>query len=293
LKKRKEPKTYLLVMPIFAVILSVVIFPLIWAIFISFHEWNPTVSPERKFIGFGNFIQVFTDHRFLDSLKRLLYYSGFGVILQVFLGMAIALILVNYVKSDKLRGGLLILYLVPMMMAPVVVGQIWVLLVTGTGTINNMLISIGLSPVAWRGKDLALTTVMLTDIWQWTALPLLIIYAGRISIPENLYEAAYLDGASDWMIFRRITLPYLTIPLAIAFLLRFMDSYKYLDKVFIMTYGGPGTASELPVFYTFLVGFSYYKVGYAAALGWIIGLAAVFFMLLFWKIIRRRAIEGG
>lgn len=284
---KRETIPYFLVVPVFAVILFVVIFPLVWAVFISFHEWNPTISLQRRFVGINNFVQAFTDPRFLDSLKRTLYYSGFGVVLQVFLGMAVALCLVNYVKSNKIRTILLIVYLVPMMMANIVVGQIWVLLVTATGTLNNILISLGFSPVAWLGKDLALTTVMVTDIWQWTSLPLLILYAGRISIPQNLYEAAYLDGASDGMIFRRITLPYLATPLAIAFLLRFMDSYKYFDKVFIMTYGGPGTATELPTFYTYLVGFSYFKIGYAAALSWLFGLSAVFAMMLFWRLMRR------
>lgn len=285
-KHQRRIPTFLMI-PTFAVIWTVIIFPLIWAVYISFHNYNPTLSPERNFIGLRNYIRAFTDPRFVDSLKRLLYYSGFGVTLQVILGLLVALALVNYIKSPKVRTVLLIIYLVPMMMARVVVGQIWVLLITGTGTINNILTWLGLSPIDWRGKDLALTTLMIVDIWQWTSLPLLIIYAGRISIPNSFYEAANLDGASDWMIFRRVTLPYLTVPIAIAFLLRFMDSYNYFDKIFIMTYGGPGTATELPTFYIYLQGFSYYNVGYAAALGWLFGLAAVVGMRVFWRLIRK------
>jgi multiple sugar transport system permease protein len=158
-----------------------------------------------------------------------------------------------------------------------------------TGTINNILVWLGFSPVGWRAKELALTTIMIVDIWQWTALPLLIAYAARISIPDGLYESARLDGASKWLILRKITLPYMRVPLAIAFLLRFMDSYKFLDKVFIMTYGGPGTATELPTFYLYQTAFSYFKVGYGAAMSWIFGIIAVVAMFFFWRLAKRMA----
>lgn len=289
---RQEKIPYYLLSPTLIVILFVVIFPLSWAIFISLHRWNPTVSPQRTFVGVGNFIHVFTDSRFIASLGRMLYYSGLGTVIETTLATAVALALVKYIKSNVIRTVLLTLYLLPMMVANIIAGEIWVLLVTATGTLNNILISIGLSPIAWRSPQLALTTAMVTDIWQWTGLPLLIIYAGRISIPQNLYEAAYLDGASDWMIFKRITLPYLTIPIGMAFLFRFMDSCKYFDKIFVLTYGGPGNATEVPSFYLYLQGFSYYNVGYAAALNLVYGFAIVFALMALWKLIRRKSMGG-
>lgn len=263
---------------------AVVIFPLIWAVYISFHDWNPTISPERTFVGIWNYINVFRDERFLSALLRMLYYSGVGVTIQLFLGTAIALALVEYVRSERLRTFLLVLFLLPMMMAEAVAAQMWTLLITDTGTINNILVWLGLNPVGWRSRELALTTLMIVDIWQWTALPLLIAYAARISIPESLYESSRLDGASRWLILRKITLPYMRVPLAIAFLLRFMDSYKFLDKVFIMTYGGPGTATELPTFYLYQTAFSYFKVGYGAAMSWIFGIIAIIGMFFFWRL---------
>ncbi len=268
------------------IIICVVIFPLIWAIYISLTNYSPVISPEKKFVGLANFIRVFKDDRFIDSLWRMVFYSGFGVAIQVLLGTALALAFVKYIKSGLWRAVLIIIYLLPMMMAEVVAAQMWYLLVSAAGTFNNILISLRFQPINWLGKDMALATVMIADIWQWTGLTLLIVFAARISVPEDLYESAELDGASEWMILRRITLPYLARPMAIAALLRFMDSYKYLDKVFIMTYGGPGTATELPTFYAYLVGFSYFKVGYAAAMSWIFGIGAVLAMLLFWQLMR-------
>lgn len=268
------------------IILCVVIFPLIWAIYISLTNYSPTISPERKFIGISNYIQVFKDPRFIDSLKRLAFYSGVGVTVQVFFGTMIALAIVKYVKSGIWQAVLIVIYLLPMMMAEVVAAQMWYLLVSAAGTFNNILNSLGFKEIDWLGKDMALITIMTADIWQWTGLTLLLVFAARISIPEDLYESAELDEASDLMIMRKITLPYLAKPIAVAAILRFMDSYKYMDKVFIMTYGGPGTATELPTFYAYLVGFSYFKVGYAAAMSWVFGIGAVIAMLLFWRLIR-------
>jgi len=284
-ESKRIPKTpyYLMIPPQF-LIWVVVIFPLLWAIYISFHDWNPTISPERTFVGLQNYINVFRDGRFIGALLRMLYYSGVGVTIQLVLGTAIALALVEYVHSERLRTFLLVLFLLPMMMAEAVAAQMWTLLITDTGTINNILIWLGLNPIGWRSRELALTTIMIVDIWQWTALPLLIAYAARISIPESLYESSRLDGASKWLILRKITLPYMRVPLAIAFLLRFMDSYKFLDKVFIMTYGGPGTATELPTFYLYQTAFSYFKVGYGAAMSWIFGIIAVVGMFIFWRL---------
>ncbi|BER91489.1 MAG: multiple sugar transport system permease protein [Candidatus Atribacteria bacterium] len=285
--KRMPKRPLYLIIPPQLLVLAIVIFPLLWAIYISFHSWNPTISPERRFVGIANYIAVLKDERFLASLGRMLYYSGVGVTIQLVLGTLIALALVEYIRSERLRTFALVVFLLPMMMAEAVVAQMWTLLVTDTGTINNILVWLGFSPIGWRTQKLALTTLMIVDIWQWTSLPLLIAYAARISVPERLLESARLDGASKFLILRKIILPYMRVPLAIAFLLRFMDSYKFLDKVFIMTYGGPGTATELPTFYLYQTAFSYFNVGYAASMSWIFGIMAVVAMLIFWRLTKR------
>jgi multiple sugar transport system permease protein len=142
----------------------------------------------------------------------------------------------------------------------------------------------GIGSVGWlQSRWIGLTALMIADTWQWVGLPLLIIYGGRASIADTLYEAAQVNGASRWMQFRRITFPQLKNLIAIAFILRFMDAYKFFDKLFIMTRGGPGTQTELPTFFTYLVGFSSFNIGRAAALTWVIGLGSIVTMLLFWR----------
>jgi multiple sugar transport system permease protein len=189
------------------------------------------------------------------------------------------------VENQAIRVGLLTLFALPMMIAPIVAGRVFQLIfLPGGGLINTTLATLGLPQVGWLlSRWLGLTSIMIADTWQWVGLPLLIVYGGRSSIPDSLYEAAKIDGASRWMIFRRITLPRLRNLIAIAFLLRFMDAFKYFDKMFIMTRGGPGTATELPTYYTYLVGFSNFFIGRAAALTWVLGLGTVIAMLLFWK----------
>jgi multiple sugar transport system permease protein len=197
------------------------------------------------------------------------------------------------VENRVLRVGLLTLFTVPMMYAPLVAGRIWQLLfLPGGGVVNGLLGTVGLTGVGWlNSRWLGLTSIMIADTWQWVGLPLLIVYGGRASLSESMYEAARVDGASRWMTFRRITFPQLRNLIVIAGLLRFMDAYKFFDKLFIMTGGGPGTATELPTYFAYLVGFQNFNIGQAAALTWVLGLGSVVTLFLFWRYMS--TVQGG
>jgi multiple sugar transport system permease protein len=281
---------YLLVGPTIVTVFLVTIGPLIWSLWLSLNRWRPGSLRYQtpQLTGLSNFEWVFTTGRFWNSIINFAYYGGVGVTLQVILGLGLALALYNYVENRAIRVGLLTLFAVPMMIAPIVAGRVFQLIfLPGGGLINTTLASMGLPQPGWLlSRWLGLTSIMIADTWQWVGLPLLIIYGGRSSIPESLYEAAKIDGASRWMMFRRITLPRLRNLIAIAFLLRFMDAFKYFDKMFIMTSGGPGTATELPTYYAYLVGFSNFFIGHAAALTWVLGLGTVVAIFLFWNFAR-------
>lgn len=174
-------------------------------------------------------------------------------------------------------------------MPPIVVGDLWAFIFTPqSGVLNHLLRQVGVPPQNWTGAELGMAAITITDIWQWTALPLLIAFSGRSSLPESLYEAARLDGASRWFTIRRITLPLLKDLLLIALLLRLMDAYKFFDAAYIITRGGPGTATELPGLLTYLVGFKDFDIGRAAALTWVIGLLAIVVMQSLWKLMRQQ-----
>ena len=286
---------YVLVGPTIVTVFLVTIGPMLWSLWLSFNRWRPgsIAYQEPTWTGISNYVWLATETRFWNSLVNFAYYGGFGVILQVTLGLGLALALYNYIDNPKIRIGLLTLFALPMMIAPIIAGRTFQLIfLPGAGVVNLTLATMGLPQPQWLlSRWLGLTSIMLADTWQWVGLPLLITYGGRSSIPDSLYEAAKIDGASRWMMFRRITLPRLRNLIAIAFLLRFMDAFKFFDKMFIMTGGGPGTATELPTFYAYQEGFNNFVIGRAAALTWVLGLGTVITILLFWRF--ASGSEGG
>lgn len=274
--------------------LAVTIFPTLWSLLVSFRNWLPGIGTGAAWAGLDNYVWVLTNPRFWHAVRNLAYYAGVGVLIEMVLGIGLALLLYNCFSSDRVRMGLLTLLVLPLMISPIVGGDIWRLLLTPFGgAVNAILARLGLFQPNWLGKELALTSVMIADIWQWTGLPLLIVYSGRVALPKSIYEAARVDGASSLRILRRITLPMLKNLIAIAFILRFMDAYKMFDALLIMTYGGPGTASELPTFYTYIVAFQEFNLGRAAALTWVIGLGAIVILRLLWDFIRKLGPQPG
>jgi multiple sugar transport system permease protein len=297
-KRRKPPKEdlvivknrtpFFLVLPALITLVVIVIYPMIYSLFYSFHQYNPIVGG-AQFIGFGNYKWLWTSPRWYNSLKNLAYYLGVGVLVQMVVAIAIALILYEFVKNKKLQIALLVIGIMPMMLPPSVVGIIWKFIFSPFGGVVNAVLEIGfgVEPINWLGDRLAMTSVLIADIWEWTSLPLMIIYSGRVSLPESVYEAARVDGAKPSLILRRVTLPMLKELIAIAFILRFMDAYKFIDKVSIMTAGGPGEASEVPSYFGYIVGVKQFNIGQATAMVWIIALMATVIITLFIRFMKR------
>ncbi|PSP86131.1 hypothetical protein BRC83_01735 [Halobacteriales archaeon QS_1_68_17] len=273
----RELAPYLLVGPTIVTVFLVTIGPMLWSLWLSFNRWKPgsLAYQEPTFTGVDNFAWLFTNDRFIHSVVNFAYYGGVGVFIQVALGTLLALALYNYVENQTLRVGLLTLFVVPMMYAPLVAGRMWQLLfLPGGGVVNGFLGILGLPQPSWLGSRwLGLTSIMVADTW-------------RASLSDSLYEAAQVDGASRWMMFRRITLPQLRNLIIVAAILRFMDAYKFFDKLFVMTNGGPGSTTELPTYFTYLVGFQNFNIGRAAALTWVLGLGSIITMMLFWRYMR-------
>ncbi|MGH3518304.1 MAG: carbohydrate ABC transporter permease [Haloechinothrix sp.] len=269
---------------------AAVVYPMVWSLWYSFHAWYPAQGIPPRFVGLENYEWLFTSGRFWNSVTNLLILAGVGVAVQMALATAIALALYEAVKSSRWRIVLLSLFLLPMTLAPIVVGDIWRLIFTQEGVLNYVVGLVGLPAQSWVGSDLGIWSVVLTDVWQWTALPLLIIFSGRATIPHNLYEAARLDGASWWYQTRRITLPLLRDLIAIALILRLMDAYKLIDTVFVVTsQGAPGSANEVPGLLGYLLAFQNFDMGRAAALTWMLGLGAILAIQVLWTVMRRRA----
>ena len=284
----KNSTPFLLVLPALAVLVSIVGYPMFWSLFYSLHEYNP-IAGAARFVGFGNYKWLWTLPRWYNSLGNLAYFLLSAVAIEMVLAIVVSLLLYEFVKNRTLQIVLMVICILPMMLAPSVVGILFRFIFSPFGGVVNAVIQ-GIfhkPPVNWLGEKYALTSILIADVWQWTSLPLMIIFSGRVSLPESVYEAARVDGAKPGRILVRITLPMLKELIAIAFILRFMDCYKYIDTVTVMTAGGPGEASEVPSFLAYLIGIKQFNLGRAAAMVWVISLGATVIITLFVRFMKQ------
>jgi multiple sugar transport system permease protein len=290
---RNEYVEYWFALPAILILLALVIIPMVWSLYVSFTNLNLTIaSRTTEFIGFANYADLLTSARFWDSIANTAYYVGIGLTVQFVLGFAVALIMANY-TDGWLNSLLFTVLLLPMMMAPVVAGLMWRLLFDESfGPINYLLGAVGLPEPSWLSSpQLALDAILIADIWQWTPFMILILYTGRLAISEDLYEAARMDGASKWFAFRHVTIPQMKGVIAVALLIRAMDAFKFFDKMYLMTQGGPGTASELATYYNYILGFTDFAMGKATAMSWLLLMFAVVLANIFLWVLERG--EGG
>jgi multiple sugar transport system permease protein len=248
------------------VIMAVFITFLVYVVALSVTD-STLAKPFHSFVGLENYRRALADETFRASVWSMLLFA-FGVTtLETGLGFVIALVVHSLIRAGR---WLLTLALLPLFTPPVAVGMIWKLFYDPvSGLINHYLLRLGIieSPVAFLGRlEWAMPSIMLADIWQWTAFCFLLILAALQSLPHDPYEAAAVDGASGWQVFRRLTLPMVLPAVIITFLFRLLISLKVFDLVFMLTYGGPGSSTQVASFYIYKVGFTMFKTGYAAAL---------------------------
>ena len=265
--------------------------PFVYMVGVSFTDLSFAL-PDRdgNFLGFDNYRRLMReDPVFWDSFATTLVFV-FGVVAVEFvLGFALALLLFHHLQR---RRFVLTLLLIPMMLAPVAVGLMWKLMLQGEfGMLTHYLRLLGLigPQTALLGDhSLVLWTVMAVDVWEWTPFVTLVFLAGLLSLPREPFEAAIMDGAGPWRVFRDITVPLLRPIIALVLLLRGIDAFKEFDKVFILTGGGPGTATELLSIYTWRVNFRNWDLGYGATCAFMVYLVvlilcAVFYKAIYWR----------
>lgn len=224
------------------------------------------VKSAKSFVGFDNFIDLYHDARAWGSLWRTIVFSLSATAIELLLGLGIALFLNRQFVGQKLVRTLL---LIPMIMTPVVSGLIWrVFYDPNSGIINYYLGVLGLgSNHNWLGStDLAMISVIIADVWQWTPFVFLILAAGLDAMPGEPLEAAEVDGASRIQKFFHVVLPLLMPSLTIAFLLRIIDSIKTFDIIYVMTRGGPSLATETTNMYAYIQGFNNFNISYATVI---------------------------
>lgn len=289
--KKKLFVRYSYVLPVMIILLGITIFPLIYSLLLSFYSCDLRLGGNWVFNSLNNYREaLFEDARVWSSLENTFFIAVPAVVLEFLIGLGLALLLNREIIGKKIITSLLILHV---MMPPIVAGLIWrVLYHEKYGAINGFLRSLGINAqFSWLGDpNLARVAVIFTDVWEWTPLMMMILLAGLQSISMEPYESAKIDGASPLQIFGYITLPLLRIPIMVAILIRLIDSIKLFDIIFVLTRGGPGGKTETISFYTYLVGFRYFRMGYAAALSYLLLIITVVLSMVFIRIMTRREV---
>jgi len=230
----------------------------------------------------GNFLELPGDGRFLNSLGVQLRLSVFTVLGQLLIGLGAALLL-N--RPSRLLEAIRALFIIPMVLPPIVVAIIWKVLFTPDISVLNWLLGLAHLPQpAWLAEPrLALPAIIVADIWEWFPFTLLMLLAALQIMPPEPIEAARIDGAGTWQVFRHVVLPLLRPTIVVTVLFRLIESVKAFPLIFIMTGGGPGTVTEATNYYAFLQGFTYSLLGFSAAIS-VVVLAGTF--LLSYAIVR-------
>lgn len=252
-------------LPALVFIIAMMIFPLGYTFWNSLTAWSLSAAKPATFIGLDNYIRLFQDERFQGAVVRTVYFTALAVLIEMGLGIAIALLLNREFKGKRIITSIMLL---PMMATPVAIAMVWLLMFEPTaGIINFSLKQLGLPRGLWiGGKDTVIPSLALVDIWEWTPMIVLICLAGLTALPHDPFESAIVDGASYWQITRHITLPLLMPTITVAMLLRLIDALKTFDIIYTMTLGGPGFASETLNILTYQNAFYYLHFGYASSL---------------------------
>jgi len=228
-----------------AVILGAMLaYPIFYTIQISFSKFDLMTFSAVEWVGWENYAEVMGDYRFWASMKVTLIYLAFALPLQIVLGFGIAF-LIN--AEWRGRNTIRALFIIPMVVAPVVAGGIWRMILDPLwGIVNYFLGLVGLGPMDWFGDpNLAMTAIIIIDTWRWTPFVVLIATAALLSLPRDVFEAAEIDGANWWSMLWSITLPLLVPIIAATFVVRWLGAVKMFDIALAATYGGPGGATNV------------------------------------------------
>jgi multiple sugar transport system permease protein len=268
---RRHRSYILFIVPALVVVGAVIIFPWLFTVWMSLFDWK--IGSVAHFIGFDNYIKLATNQRFHESIVHTLYFTALAVVVPLILGTIAALI---FHREFPLRGLLRSVFTMPMMATPVAVALVWTMMFhPQQGVLNYLLSLVGLPPSLWvYSPTWVIPSLVMVEVWHWTPLVMLIVLGGLAALPTEPYESARLDGATEWQLFRYITFPLVAPFIVVAAVIRTIDAIKAFDTIYVISSGGPGTASETINLYLYLQAFAFYNVGNASAV------VVVFFILI-------------
>ncbi len=267
-----------LIFPAPAILVMLLLYaaPVIYALYLSFTKWNFSATTQPVWQGLTNYRDVLTNDRFWSALFNTLYYAALALAVQIPLGMAIALV---FNMSFPGRGVLRTVFLFPMMATPLAAMLGWrAMLDPNAGLPQLITNALGIAPISLlSARGILVPVLVMVDTWQWTPFVTLILLAGLQALPTDPYESGRIDGASEWQLFWRITVPLMRWSIVIAALFRLIDSLKVFETIFILSPGAStgGQGAETLNIYAYHEALEYFHMGYASAL------VVLFFLLIF------------
>ena len=293
---------YLFVMPAVLVVFTAAIWPLIQSFYMSFREWKLSRSRfsrplwEFEYDGwenisylFENYLRAFEDDAMWNAVRVTSTFTVASVVFTIGLALALALLLA---PGGRFRFTVRTLLILPFAMSPALIGVSWRFMFQPDFGLFKAFFDVLIPPLAdadWLGDPtLALIAVTGSDVWHWTPYLTLVFIGGLANVPRDAQEAAMIDGAPAWMVFRDVTLPSMLPVLAVGVILKTIFSLKMFDQVFMLTNGGPGNATQTLAHFIYFQGFKYYDMGYASAVSYLLvipmfGLTWLYMRLVFLK----------
>jgi multiple sugar transport system permease protein len=281
---------YLLSLPALLVCIGILV-PFFTAVGYSFQRYNLSFPDARGYVWFDNYISLFTDEAFWNTVRVSLTYTVATVGVQLLLGLGIALLLQ---KRSAVNNAMSVLLILPLMVAPAIASLMWKLMTNpGFGVLNFLLRQVGIDDFGWSSRpESAMFTVVLVDTWVYTPFITVLLLAGLRALPRQPFEAAELDGVPATFVFFRITLPMLLPYILTAGMFRMLDSIQQFDIIYSMTQGGPGDSLTVFQVQAYLEAFSFSNIGKSAALVlvlWAITYALSTLFIKHWLKLRQRA----
>ena len=262
--------------PALAIMLVLSVLPVVNLVVMSFFKitWADARSSWVA-VGLANYAALGEDPLYRASLRNTVFFAGVSVMVQMLLGFALALLCSKALRARSLYR---MIFILPILIPGIVVGAIWKLILNEDfGLLNQVLALVGMWPIDWLGEpSIALLSVVLVDVWHWTPFCFLLLLASLESLPQDIYESAKIDGARGWQEIAWITLPLMLPAILVTFAFRLIVAFKVFDEVYLLTSGGPGTATEVLSFTIYQRFFAEDRAGYGAAMS----VSAIFIVCL-------------
>jgi multiple sugar transport system permease protein len=277
---RKEWSAYLFLAPGLIQFVVLLVFPVIFSFYLSFHEWN-ILEPEKPFVGLDNYMRLLHDRRVHQAIWNTLYYTVVSVPLTLFCGLLVALLLNNQIRG---RGLFRAMYYLPGVTSAVAVAVVWKWIFNGDfGLINYYLIQMGVinEPIRWlTDPNLAMPSVIIVSIWGGVGGCMIIYLAGLQAIPEEIYDAARVDGAGPIRTLFSITIPLLGPATFFLLITSIIGAFQQFGLPYLLTSGGPGGRTTTIAYYLYTSAFKNFEMGYAAAMSYVLFAMIFVFTLL-------------